>query len=82
MPSGVMSLALKSVTGMKLIRLAGIVVAAVGALLFGLTDTSAATWSAALAPPTMHVDWILLAGLVCIVGGGLLVQITWETRDG
>ena len=82
MPSDVMRIALKPVTGMKLTRLAGIVVAAAGALLFGQTDPSAATWSAALAPPAMHVDWVLLAGLVCIVGGGLLVQITWERRDG
>jgi hypothetical protein len=82
MPSGVMRLALKPVTGMKFMRLAGIVVAAVGALLLGQTDPLAATWSAALPPSAMHVDWVLLAGLVCIVGGGLLVQITWETRDG
>jgi len=81
MPSGVTRIGLKLVTGMKLARLAGIVVAAAGALLFGQTD-SAATRSAALAPPAMHVDWVLLAGLVCIVGGGLLIQITWGRRDG
>jgi len=77
-----MRIALTAVTGTKLMRLAGIVVAASGALLLAQTDPFAATWSAALAPPALHVDWVLLAGLACIVGGGLLVQITWETRDG
>ena len=71
---------LKPVTGMRLVRPAGIVMAAVGALLLGQTDPFAATWSAALAPPALHVDWVLLAGLVCIIGGGLLVQSTWKTR--
>ena len=75
-----MRLALTPVTGMKLMRLAGVVVAAVGALLLGQTDPLAPTWSAALAPPSFHVDWVLLAGLVCIIGGGLLVQSTWKTR--
>ena len=73
---------LKTVTGMRLVRPAGVVMAAVGALLLGQTDPLTTTWSAALAAPMMHVDWVLLAGLVCIVGGGLLVQITRETRDG
>jgi hypothetical protein len=71
---------LKPVTGMRLMRPAGIVMAVVGALLLGQTDPFATTWSAALAPPAMHVDCVLLAGLVCIIGGGFLVQSTWKTR--
>ncbi len=29
-----------------------------------------------------HLDWLLLAGMVTIVGGGLLIQIAWEKRHG
>jgi hypothetical protein len=77
-----MKLALKQVTGTTIVRLVGIAVATGGALLLGHTDPFASTWPDALAPSATHVDWFLLAGLVCIVGGGLLVQITWERRNG
>jgi len=77
-----MTLALSQVTGTTMVRLAGIGVAAGGALLLGQTDPFASTWPAALTPSGMHLDWLLLAGLVCIVVGGLLVQVTWDTRHG
>ena len=69
-----MTLAYKPGSRMKLVRLAGIAAAACGALLFGLTNPAASSGA--------HVDWLLLAGLVCIVGGGLLVQVTCEERHG
>ena len=77
-----MILALRQMTGATMVRLAGIAIAAGGALLLGQTDPFASTWPASLTPSGMHLDWLLLAGLVCIVGGGLLVQITWGARDG
>ena len=75
-----MRLALKPGPGAKVIRLAGIAAIAVGALLLGQTDPSVSTWAGALASSTTRVDWLLLAGLVCILGGGLLIQVTWERR--
>ena len=77
-----MTLALKPGNQMKLTRLAGVAAAVAGALLFGLTDPFASSGPATIAPATVHVDWVLLAGLVCIIGGGLLVQVTCEERHG
>jgi hypothetical protein len=75
-----MTLTLKPGPGAEVTRLAGIAAIAAGALLLGQIDPSASTWAGALASRAMHVDWLLLAGLVCILGGGLLLQITWERR--
>ena len=30
----------------------------------------------------MHVNWLLLSGIITIVGGGLLMQIASEMRHG
>jgi hypothetical protein len=75
-----MRLALTAGTGTKATRLAGIAAAAAGALLLGRTDPFASAAAGALASPSMHVDWLLLAGLVCILGGGVLLQITSDRR--
>jgi LPXTG-motif cell wall-anchored protein len=26
----------------------------------------------------MHANWLLLAGIAALIGGGLLIQITWN----
>lgn len=64
----------------KLMRWSGVFVAAAGAVLMGTPGPLSVAWtnvhSSASLP--VHVDWLLLAGIVAMISGGLLFQISWK----
>jgi hypothetical protein len=60
-------------------RWLGAIFAVGGTLLMGYSGQLSPVWPDV---PLVQLDWFLLAGLVCIVGAGLLVQVTWPTRHG
>jgi hypothetical protein len=59
----------------------GVIVAALGAALMLSSGPLSQVWMSAHLPSgfPVHLDWFFLIGVVTIVGGGLLVQITWRT---
>jgi drug/metabolite transporter (DMT)-like permease len=69
---------------MRLKRWTGIAAAFLGVLLMGYSGSLSRLWSGEhlstglLAP----VNWCLLIGMVTVIGGGLLIQITWEDHRG
>ncbi len=68
----------------KRMQWTGVVVAAAGAVLMGYSGSLSRSGMGAqlLMGPPPHVDWLLLVGMVVVVGGGLLVQSTWVTSMG
>lgn len=68
----------------KRMQWTGVVVAAAGAVLMGYSGSLSRSGMGAQLlmglPP--HVDWLLLVGMVVVVGGGLLVQSTWVKQHG
>jgi hypothetical protein len=69
---------------MKLMQWTGTVVAATGAVLMGYSGSLSRSGMGAQLPTglPLHVDWILLVGMVVVVGGGLLAQSTWVNQHG
>jgi hypothetical protein len=67
-----------------LMQWAGIVLAGFGAVLL----CCAPVLSSALGGVNLQTelprpfDWLLLSGMACLVGGGVLVQFTWGTWNG
>lgn len=59
------------------IRLLAIALAAGGALLMGYSEQLSPVW-----PDLGQFDWLLLAGLICLMTAGLLAQMTWDGRHG
>jgi hypothetical protein len=64
-----------------LMQWAGIMLAAVGGVLMGYVAALSGALVGAHAPieRSMPFDWLLLGGLACLLGGGVLVQFTWKT---
>ncbi len=69
---------------MKLMLWGGAAVAAVGTMLMVRTGPLPPVWSGTHSPvdSAMHVNWLLLSGIMIMVGGGLLMQIASEMRHG
>ena len=68
----------------KRMQWSGVAVAAAGAALMGYSGPLSHAWTSAHLPTGLPVgvDWLLLIGILTIVGGGLLAQITWNARHG
>lgn len=69
---------------MKLMRWIGVAVVAMGAALMLNSGPLSQVWMSAHLPPDfpVHLDWLLLIGIVAMIGGGLLVQTTWRNQHG
>lgn len=69
-------------TSLRFMPLAGIVAAAMGAVLMVYSGPLPDAWVGAHLPTgsPIHVNWLLLIGIVAMIGGGLLVQITRENN--
>ncbi len=68
----------------RLIRWTGILVATAGVVLLGeavARSGASPSWPFATGLPP-GVNWVLLAGMLCVLGGGGLVQVTWRNRHG
>lgn len=79
-----MTLAGKAPTPARLIRWTGILVATAGAVLLGeAIARSGATpnWPVPAGLPS-GVNWVLLVGMLCVLGGGGLVQVAWRNGHG
>jgi hypothetical protein len=65
------------------VQWAGVVLAVTG----GLVSAFASSLSLGLAELGANLDfdrpfdWLLLVGIACLIGGGILVQITWKTLE-
>ena len=66
--------------GTRLMRRAGMAVAAVGVVLMACSGPISPARLGARLPTTMpvHVDWLLLLGMAVVLGGGCLVQAAWK----
>ena len=64
----------------RLIRWTGILVATAGAVLLGEAVARSGAPFATGLPPS--ANWVLLAGMLCVLGGGGLVQATWRNGRG
>ena len=58
-------------------RLLTVTLAASGVFFMGYSGELSPLW-----PDLGQFDWPLLAGLICLITAGLLVQITWDGRHG
>ncbi len=68
---------------MRLMQWGG-AVAAVGTALMVCSGPLSPVWIGTHLPrdPVMYVNWLLLSGMMVIVGGGLLMQIASEMGHG
>ncbi len=62
----------------------GFVTATAGAVLMVYSGPLTHAWIGTQLPTGLHVpvNWLLLIGMVTVIGGGLLVQITREDPHG
>ena len=62
----------------------GIFIAGAGAVLMVYATALTPAWSGAYLLPwlPMRINWLLLAGVVSLLGGGFLVQFTWSSQHG
>lgn len=69
-------------TQLMLMRWAGVTVAAAGAALMSFSGPLSSAVTGARLPSTsfLHIDWLLLTGLVSVAGGALMVQVAWGKK--
>jgi hypothetical protein len=62
----------------------GMLIASAGAVLMVYAVAVAPALPGAHLPAALSTAayWLLLAGITCLIGGGILVQITWRTQNG
>jgi hypothetical protein len=70
----------KPMSLLRVTRWTGIIIAASGAALMGYSGRLSLARVDSYLPfgLHMHANWLLLAGIAALIGGGLLIQITWN----
>jgi hypothetical protein len=79
-----MTLGGKQMKPVGLLQWSGILIASAGAVLTVYAVALAPALVGAHLPTALSTDahGLLLAGITCLLGGGILVQITWRTQHG
>jgi hypothetical protein len=79
-----MTLGGKQMSSLGLMQWIGILLVVAGAALMAYAAALVPAWTAAhpLIGLLLHVNWLLLTGLIALLGGGVLVQVTWRTQHG
>jgi hypothetical protein len=74
----------KQMSSLGLMQWIGILLVVAGAVLMAYAAALVPAWTAArpLIGVSLHVNWLLLTGLIALLGGGVLVQVTWRTQHG
>ncbi len=69
---------------MRLMQWGGGAIAVVGTVLMVRSGPLSPVWTGthSSGDSAMHANWLLLSGIMIIVGGGLLMQIASEMRHG